>query len=165
MSNSIVSHVNGGIRERFNNKLRIPRKLCSKSRSSWASPFFQPIKGFFKFSLSLRIISLKVIRFNMFFYIVFPLFFTIGQEPLITESNNALVSRSWYNFIFWFIIRCSKVIVHHIFFNENFCFLNFHIFTNSCQHNTFIKTFQIYLIFSFCKLIFVFLRLNFHIIY
>jgi hypothetical protein len=65
VGNGVVGHVNGGVGERLNNELLVPRKLGSKSSSTGASPLFKPSKNVDEFFLAFFIVSVEVFRLDM----------------------------------------------------------------------------------------------------
>lgn len=164
MGNSVVSHVNGGIRKRLNYKLIIPRQYGTKTTSSAAGPSSQPIKSLHKFILALWIVSLEVSTWHMILTEIFPFLFSICKEPLITQSNYTLITWSVHNFIFRLIIHLSKVVIKHVLSDNGLSFLNFHVVSNSHYHCSFIKAFHVNFILCLGQKVLVVLRLDLQII-
>mmetsp|Transcript_35455 Transcript_35455/g.47916 ORF Transcript_35455/g.47916 Transcript_35455/m.47916 type:complete len:357 (+) Transcript_35455:537-1607(+) len=157
---SVVSHIDGGIRKRFNNKLLIPRHTSTETLSSRATPFFKPVKNLLEFIQSFRVIGLEFVRLNMLHDKIFPVLFTIVKHPLVAASNDAFVTRARHNKTLRLVIKDSESIIDHLVLNNRLCCLNSHSLAISDIHNTFIETLKVDFFLGFSKLIRILVRLN-----
>jgi len=154
--NSVISHINSRVRKRLNNKLLIPRELGSETNSTRASPLLKPVENMFKLFLSLIVVAFKAVGLNMVHNLVFPVLFSIGHHPLITESTDAAVTSSGDNFRLRLIVRNGLSFSDHLFLDDElgiFNLLSVALTFNS--HNTIIESLLVAFIFSFFKLILI----------
>jgi len=107
MSNSIERHVDGRIRKRFNNEFFVPWNNSTQTLSPGTSPFFQPINDNVEFLLSFFIVSLKVIRIQVFSDGLSPFILTIPQEPLIARSYDTDIFGFGDDFALWLVVWTS----------------------------------------------------------
>ena len=88
MSDGVVSHVDGRIRERLNEIVLIPSESRAEAKAARNTPFFEPVDGFVE-ALEIGIeVSVEVGRVDVIFHKLLPLFLTIGDVPLITVGNH-----------------------------------------------------------------------------
>jgi len=163
-SDGVIGHVNGGVRKRFNDELVIPRKLCSETLSSGATPLFKPVNNQLEFMLSLGVISLEVFRKQVFSNEFFPAIFTVFQEPLVAACNDALIAGSGDDFTLWLIVWKSKIEVIQVLFDLWLSLLDCITLGNTNEHFTFVETLEISFIFGLFKFFFVILRGNFQLV-
>lgn len=91
MSNGVVSHVDGGIRKRFNQELGVARKSGTQTEASGDTPFLKPADGFFEGLEDSIMISVEFVRSDVVKDGVLPFFFTVSEVPLVNIRNNALI--------------------------------------------------------------------------
>ena len=93
-----------------------------------------------------------------------PIFISIIEIPLITTFDDTNISWSWKNMTSWFIINDSITAIDHFFLDHIFSINYFRSFEIAKQHNSFMKTFLVCLVFCFCQELFIVLTLDFHLL-
>lgn len=88
MSNGVEGHVDGGVRERFNEELGIPRESRTLTEVSGDSPFLEPINSFFESLQNTLVVCVEVAGLNVLFNALLPVGFTVFNVPLVAEGNN-----------------------------------------------------------------------------
>ena len=88
MGNSVIRHVDSGIRKRFNEEFRIARKSSTQTKVSRNTPFFQPSNRFFERLEDSVVVGVEFRRFNVIQNSVLPVFFSVLKVPLINIRNN-----------------------------------------------------------------------------
>jgi hypothetical protein len=124
MSNCVVGHVNSGVRQRLYQELGVPRELGAKTCGARASPLVEPLKGLFKLLLGLLIVTIEGCGLDVIHNEILPVFFSIGEEPLVAESNDAFISSTRYDFTFRLVVWASQTKIHKVLLDDGFSFLN-----------------------------------------
>jgi hypothetical protein len=140
MSNSVVSHIDGGIRKRFNQELGVARKSGTQTEASRDTPFLKPANGFFEGLEDGIMISVEFIRSDVIEDGVLPFFLTVSEVPLINIRNNTLISRSGDNFAFRFIIDQGLIGFDHFVSDQSLDVLNLLSSIRTNNKDTFIET-------------------------
>lgn len=91
VSNSVISHIDGRIRKRFNQELGVARKSGTQTEASRDTPFLKPANGFFEGLEDSIMISVEFVRSDVVKDGVLPFFFTISKIPLINIRNNTCI--------------------------------------------------------------------------
>jgi len=140
VSNSVVSHVDGRIRERFDQELGVARKSSTQTEASGDTPFLKPADGFFEGLEDSIVISVEFVRSDMVEDLVLPFFFTVLEVPLINEGDNALISGSGDNFTFRFVVDQSFIGFDHLVSDQGLDILDLLTSVGANNEDTFIET-------------------------
>ena len=61
MSNRVESLIDGGVRQRLDDELLIPRHTSAKASGAGAAPLLQPVNNNIELMLSLRVVGVKIV--------------------------------------------------------------------------------------------------------
>jgi len=140
MSNSVVRHVDSGIRERFDQELGVARKSSTQTEASGDTPFLKPADRFFEGLEDGIVISVEVGRSDVIKDLVLPFFFTVLEVPLIDERDNTLISGSRDDFAFRFVVDQSFVGFDHFVSDQSLDILDLLASMGANKEDTFIET-------------------------
>ena len=85
VSNSVVSHIDGGIRKRFDKELGVARKTSTQTEVSGYTPFLEPFNSFFEALEDTVMVGVEVGRLDVVQDSVLPVFLAVLQVPLVDE--------------------------------------------------------------------------------
>lgn len=173
---SVVRHVDSRVRERFDQKFRVPRKLGPKSVRSSTRPLVQPVQNSLEPVSSLGKISVHLrqepdmksarplhvgmIVCNLLLRDGFPLVFSVVKVPLIDQGSHANIGASRNDFTLGFSVREGETGFDHLLADLWFGVFYRFALEIACTHDTVVEPLLVCQVFGFGKLLDVFLRLN-----
>mmetsp|Transcript_18649 Transcript_18649/g.34838 ORF Transcript_18649/g.34838 Transcript_18649/m.34838 type:complete len:453 (+) Transcript_18649:721-2079(+) len=89
--NSIVSHVDGGVGQRLNHELLVPRQLSAQTHLTAARPLLQPSHHLLELLHNSDIVCLEVIAVEVVRHGISPSVLSVLQEPLVHQGDHTLV--------------------------------------------------------------------------
>eukprot|EP00967_Tisochrysis_lutea_P089103 scaffold126697_cov32-Tisochrysis_lutea.AAC.2 len=113
MGDGVVRHVDGGVRQRLNQKLCVPRHASAQTEGARARPVAQPTERVTKSLVDHRVVALQLFKVRA--DAGCPLSLTVLEVPLVDESHDALYigSRSWRDQAFGLEVCESEPFCHH----------------------------------------------------
>jgi len=152
---SVVSHVNGRVRERLDNELLIPRDSGTQTESSRATPLLEPVQDKLEFVLGLGIVSFKFIRLDVGHDLVLPLFFAILHKPLVDQRDNTVILSPRNDLVLRLVINNGLAILHHQVLRGQLGILDLLASTDSAHHDSLVEALLVAHFLSFGKLVLV----------
>ena len=101
----------------------------------------------------------------MLLYSILPLVKAVVDEPLVTKSNNAFVSSARDNRALWLAIGVCESLINEELSDMLLCNGHLHTLALLYNHDSFIESLKVDSVFCLCKLFFVFLGLDVHLVY
>ena len=164
MSDSVVGHVDGRVRQRLNNELFIPRDARAQTSGPGAAPLLKPVEHNIELMLCLRVIALEAIGADVLFNLVLPGFLAVVKQPLVAQGDNAAFIGSCSDRFFRLIVRHSEPFINHLLTNNRFGILDALSSTDANLHHALVKASLIALVLGLIKLHGIFVRLDFHLL-
>lgn len=124
VGDSVVGHVDGGVTQRFDEVLFIPRQTGSQTEATGAAPVTEPLEGLDESILDEGVVSLEVLRSDPINNSVSVVLLAIGKVPLIGHGNHALLTRSSHNLVLRLEVVDSESIVNELLLDQRFGFLD-----------------------------------------
>lgn len=97
VNNSVIGHIDGGIRKRFYHVVFIEGEMTSESKRSRATPLVEPFNRRSEVLVHNIVIAFES-RVDMSSNLLFPSLIIVRDVPLILKGNDALISRTRNHF-------------------------------------------------------------------
>mmetsp|Transcript_4620 Transcript_4620/g.11408 ORF Transcript_4620/g.11408 Transcript_4620/m.11408 type:complete len:289 (-) Transcript_4620:1133-1999(-) len=165
MCNSVVGHVESRVGERAHQEFRSPREASAKTVGTRAGPcVVQPVQRSNKLVVGLCVVAIAAHVLQCLIAESAPFRFAVGDEPLIDEGSNTLITGPRDNTSIGLRILNRLVVVKQLLQHKGFGVLDSHAFEFSNQHGTKIESMLVADILGFIQLVFVMLILDLHIV-
>mmetsp|Transcript_66053 Transcript_66053/g.157952 ORF Transcript_66053/g.157952 Transcript_66053/m.157952 type:complete len:222 (-) Transcript_66053:1837-2502(-) len=113
MGNSVVGHVDGAVRQRFDQELLVPWNAGAKTEGTTASPLSKPGDGIQERFLDAIIVLPEVLACDVLLDLAAPLLLSVLEVPLVDRSNHTLVTTSGHDLLLWLRVQEGLAFVNH----------------------------------------------------
>eukprot|EP00123_Amoebidium_parasiticum_P011674 comp20847_c0_seq1/m.27563 comp20847_c0_seq1/g.27563 ORF comp20847_c0_seq1/g.27563 comp20847_c0_seq1/m.27563 type:complete len:511 (+) comp20847_c0_seq1:856-2388(+) len=162
VGHGVVCHVDGGVRERLNQILGVPRKLGAEAERARARPLVQPVQGLLEVVLGLVRVHLRV--GHALAHLLLPLLQPVVQVPLVAQSHHTLVCRPRHDLPLRLVVHSRIPSINHLLLDLSLCIGNLRSLVGPGHHHTLVEALEVNQVLCLLKGIGIVLALDFELL-